>query len=384
MAALDAWASPIAVTQFVENSVTGGIRLNQDRSQQAVNEVHDLINQISGVLSTVGDVPLLSVELGLLSSVVDSFNLPAPPIAPIIDTTFPLPNAILEVTPNFLTETPYLSAMLTQLDSTLMDLVTNIRQSGLNPVIEQQLWDRGREKTSRTAQGIIDGVTRSWARSGWAMPQGDQAEALEHARELQAEQDITESRSIAVAQADLEQKNLQFSLTQAITLQGIMTQLYNALQDRLITAEKERINALLQTNQIGTEVYKTQILAVTSRIEGLVKLYTGNAEVYTSEAKALGERANVQVAIQKNELEYVEKKAEISIEVNKTNLATFLGQKELVLGVLKTIVQTQSQLAAAFGSAVNYSAGISASESHSDSNSNSFSVSISDSTTHSD
>ena len=351
--------------------VEAGINSSQGYSRLAVTQVNNLVNQIGQMMNTIGDIPMVSANLDSLTSTVSSFDLPDTPIAPVITTEFPTANTLLTVTPNFPTQSAYADPLLVLLEATLANLVANTRQTGLSAGVEQQIWDKSRERTAATAKGAVDFIVRQYARSGWDLPQGDEVERTYQAMEDMVSANITESRSIAVAQGDLEQKNFQFSFTQAIELQKLLGSLFNSLQERLVTAEKARIDALLQTNKIGTEVYKTSIEAVTAEITALVTLYTGNATVYAAEARALSERTTAQVAIQENEINYLTKKAELSIEVTKANVATFLSQKELILGTMKTVAQVEAQLAAAFGSAVNYSAGISANQSDSTSTSDS-------------
>ena len=374
----------ISTTEFVQDAVTSGIAKNQEKSENAVKDMAKLVAQIGSLLNSISEVPTITAELGSPTTPISSFSLPAIPTAPAITGKYPSPNVLNPVVDSFPTAVYYSSSLLAQLQSTLMGMVTNSHATGLNPVIEQQLWDRARERTQAATQGVIEGINRYWARSGWNLPQGAQAESIYKAMEDKATSDITESRNIAVAQAELEQKNVQFSITQAVALEELLGKLFDALQQRAIEIEKERIAYEIEFNKLDTEVYKTQVSSVTAEIEGLTTLYKVNADVYASIASAESEQIKSQVAVRGQEIDYLAKKADLSIETIKSNIATFIGQKELILGTLKTIVQVQSQLAASFGSAVNYSAGISANEgkSISQSQSSSFSNSISESTTH--
>lgn len=373
--------------EAVQSVVVDGIVFNRSLTNQAVANVNNLISEIGSLLEGIANVPTVSVDFGLVTAVVDPFTPLTLPIKPIITASYPTLNALLDVTPNFPIQTEYVTALLTKLQDKLYDLIDNPRQTGLNPVIEQQIWDRGRERTNAASQGLVTQITRMFARSGWTMPTGDQAERIFQAQESAVEQDVTESRTIAVAQADLEQKNFQFSITQANALEAILTQLFTALQQRLVDSEKARLESLNQINKISSEVYKTQVEAVSKEIESITTVYKTDADAYKASAEAEEARINAQVAVQKNQLDYVSKKADISIEILKSNVATFLSQKELIIGTLRTIAQVESQLVASLGSAINYSAGInsghSSSVTASSSISDSTSVSTSDITTHS-
>ena len=371
---------PTAYDNGAEGFVSNGILLNQGLQHQAFTELSSKISDINAMLGTLGQAPTVSVQLGTLSSTVDPFINPVLPTTLSVTPSFPTAGVLLDVIPNFKTETGYFSNLLTELSGKLSDLILNKYQTGLDPVIEQQLWDRARERTAATSQGLIDNIGRQYQRSGWDMPTGDEIAKVLEAREHQVIQDITESRSIAVAQADLEQKNFQFSVTQAIALESKLMELYNALEQRMLEEEKTRIESLNEINKIGTEVYKARNEAESVRVNAILQFNKIGAELYETQSNAQKARIDAQVAVRNSDLAYLSKVADINIEDIKANVATFLANKELALGVLKTLAQVYSQLVASFGSAVNYSAGVSSSKSNSASNSYSASDSVSTST----
>ncbi len=544
------------------------------------------------ILGSVGEitldaVPVLTAAEPSLSTIAPpvKFTAPVPVAEALPDRAYPdkpasamptakplreltLPSAPTPITVNFdgvmpadldappsgsfdFTEVEYQSILNDNLKTKLLSLVLNTAQTGLSESVRQQMWDKSRELTSATTQGLIDSISRQYARSGHVLPAGDEAERVFQAMETGAEQDVAENRNIAITEADLEQKNFQFAFTQALALESQLMVHHNEVQQRSFDAAKyvieaainlynvkiayfnagvtlftaqaqvyrdriqaelskvelykaelegqrligdlnkqdidnyrsqieavvavfglykdeldavktqiegdrlkvalfeanirayaetiraksleydgykaelsgEEIKAKTYDSLVGafgkrieafssiteakikkqdadikvsydiplrvleqqTSVFKTKVLAKTSEIEGVTALYKADADVYGTEVGAEGTRINAQVSVQKQEIDYLTKKADVAIEAIKANVATFMSQKELILGALKTIAQVESQLAAAFGGAVNYSASMNAGESQSFSNSNSssYSNSISDSTTHS-
>jgi hypothetical protein len=360
-------------TDFVSN----GIAINQGKGEAAVAAVKDLTIQIGDMLNAIANPPQATASLATLTTHIDPLVMPPEPVRPDLSYTFPNANTLVDVVPNFPIQQAYVSTLVDQLKTTLTSLVQNLFSTGLNPVIEQQIWDRARERTTATAQGLIDSVRRQSARSGWMQEIGDEVEAIYRATEAKAEADITESRNIAVAQADLEQKNFQFSIQQANALETLLSGIFDSFQQRTFEAEKTRVNVLLDTNKIGTEIYKTEIEAVATRINAIADIYKADTSVFTSIIGGQAARIDAQAKEQSAELNYAGKKADIDIAVINSNVQTFLSQKELSLGTLKTIAQIWSQLAASFGSAVHYNAGVSASGSDSYSASDSSSVSTS-------
>lgn len=517
------------------------------------------IGTVAGLV--IDDVPILSAVEPVINTIVapTKFTKAAPVATPLTDRAFPdkpgyaLPTAptarilTLPTAPNLIniefagvlptalaappnvefsfTEQEYQSILNNELKAKLLNLVLNVAQTGLNPAIEQQIWDRSRERTRATTQGVIDNINRMYARAGWSLPQGDQIKSIYKAQEQQSVADITESRSIAIAQADLEQKNFQFAFTQALALEGQLLNLHNSAQQRAFDSAKYAVEALINLYQIqatyfnagvtlytaqaqvyrdriqgelsklevyktelegqkligelnaqdvanytaqiqavvavfglykdeleavkiqlegdglkvqqfeanirafseeikakgleydgykaeqsGEEIkanmynalvgafgkridaftsvndakvkkldadikvnidvplkifeqqninYKTQVEAIAARLDGLSSLNKVNSEIYKTDVEAESSKIGAQVSVQKQESDLEIKKREMYTEALKANIATFLAQKEMFLGTLKTMAQMKAQLVSAFGSNVNYSAGLS-------------------------
>jgi len=347
--------------------VADGIAQNRGLQNTAFADLTSKIEAVTAALSGLGSAPMSAITLPTLASHIDPFSDPAVPSQLTVTPVFPDANAILAVNPNFGTEPGYMSFLLDDLKTTLSDLVLGTKFTGTDPAVLQQLWDQGRERTARVTQGKIDDIVRITARSGWNVATGDEQEEIFRAMDAQVAQDISESRTISVAEADLQQKNFQFSITQAIALESMLSNLYDALEKRLLEAEKTRIESLNEINKISTEVYKSRIDAESTRVQAVLQYNKINAEVYTAEVQAEVAKIGAQVAVQTAELTYEGKKADINIAVVNANTATFLAQKELAIGTLRTLAQVYSQLVASFGSAVNYGANVSGSSSTSDS-----------------
>ena len=420
------------------------------------------------------------------------------------------------------TDEAYASDLTNALKTQLLSLVNNARQTGLLPAIEDQIWSRARERTASQEKRLNAAARRQFASLGWNMPQGDEALKLMQAAEEAVELDVTESRSIAIAQADLEQKNLQFSIQAAIGLEGQLITLHNAEQQRLFEAarytieaaislyglevsyfnanvslyetqarvyqarlqaqlteievykgqlegqrlvgdinkqdidiylakiegvrtthelykaelegvklrlegdglklqqfessvkayaEKVRAKSLeydgykaqlsgeeikvtmyeklasafrskidgfkietdakiakqesdikiaydvpLKISEQKTAIYQSMIQAESEKVKSLNALYETRGNVYESQVKGETGRVSAEVEIQKNEIEKLVADANINIEALKANVSTLLAQKEMLIGVQKTIAQVKAQLAASYGSAINYGA----------------------------
>jgi len=180
------------------------------------------------------------------------------------------------------TESVYNSSLLQQLNAKLIDYVNNIRQTGLNPVIEQQIWDRGRERVNAVTRDAIAQVKRMSSAAGWDQPTGDLYDSVLQAEQKAQDEVIAESRNIAVEQAKLEQQNFQFAFTQAVDWEGKLIDNANQINNRSLQAAKYAVDAAISVYQMYVEQYKAR-----------VSVYSTLADVY--EKQIQGEIAKVEV-----------------------------------------------------------------------------------------
>jgi len=222
------------------------------------------------------DVPVAPSDALPVAPTARELTLPSAPSIIAINFDGVIPGALAPppTTQFNWTNQSYQSTLLDTLKTKLYDLVLNARQTGLLPAIEQQIWDRGRERTAAEERRLKASSRRQFAALGWNMPQGDEYLLLRDSAEKAVTNDITESRSIAIAQAELEQKNLQFSIQSAISLEGELIDLHNAEQQRLFEAARYTIEAAIQL--YGLEVsyfnanvtmYETQARVFQARIQ---------------------------------------------------------------------------------------------------------------------
>lgn len=327
------------------------------------------------------------------------------PVAVLNNVSYPLPSSninqdkplINSITTHFPTDNQYTTQLLTDTQTILDSLINNLHQTGLNPAIEQQIWDRGRERTLATAQGVIDSKKLAFAGAGWTIPTGDLMRLTLAAQEEYAGKDIDENRTIAIGQAELEQKNLQFSITQAVDLNYRMGHIYSTIQGVIVDAESKRIAALSDINKMAVEVYakETEVAIEIARLN--IETYSKETDIaiaqnklavdiYKTEVDALNVDANIQKiiidsSIAKTDLElkaYIEQST-FDMEAKKANVATYLAQIELAISTQEKIAGITAQMVAAYGSQIHMSGAMGVSYGNSQSNSSTNSTSNSNS-----
>ena len=173
----------------------------------------------------------------------------------------------------------YASELLTELQLILKARLSG--GTGLDPTIEQAIWDRSRDRETNLAQGAIADVLRQSEALGFNLPAGVTAAALVQVRRDLHDKTSGLSRDIAIKQADLEQSNLRESISAGIQLEGMLvdqalrmetlafenSKAYaeNAIQ--IHNAQVEHFKALMQRSQTLATVYRTIIDAELSKVE---------------------------------------------------------------------------------------------------------------------
>jgi len=177
-------------------------------------------------------------------------------------------------------EDRYRSDLQDTLNAKLLDYVSqNI--TGIDPTIEQQLFDRARERTNATTKATIINVSRRAAASGWDQPIGDQYDRIAQAEEQANAEAIAESRNVAITQANLIQQKFHQALGLALQHENQLIQYVNNYAQRSLDAAKAVVqfavdaatllvtqyNAEAQVYNTYAQVYKTRVDADLARLE---------------------------------------------------------------------------------------------------------------------
>lgn len=99
----------------------------------------------------------------------------------------------------------------------LYDTIAN-GGTGINPAVEEQIWERERARIVREANRAEQSVIGSWAARGFPLPTGAAAHALHIVRQEARDKIAEASSKVAITQAELEQKNVQFAVEHSIKL----------------------------------------------------------------------------------------------------------------------------------------------------------------------
>lgn len=244
-------------------------------------------------INLVFDDPELDVNL---PAAPDLFSLNITPFdgitIPTIDFTVP---ELTAVSPSIREYTPgedYTSGLLTAMQAELLDRITN-GGTGLNPDIENAIWDRARERELRQQADSIAELERMET-LGYSTPPGVYLDAR---IKIITETDYNIanlSREIMIKQAELELENVNQSLNLASSLEGKLIDYSNQVEQRLFEATRYATeagisiyNANVQAYGAYVDAYKAKVQIYEAQVRGeLAKVEAYKAEISAEQAKA--------------------------------------------------------------------------------------------------
>lgn len=256
-------------------------------------------------------MPTLSLSLPTAPDLLSISVVPFDGITiPTIDFTVPelelAAPSIREYTPG----ANYTSGLLTALTTSLQDRITN-GGTGLNPDVENAIWDRGREREARSRADAIRGLDQMESQ-GFALPSGVYLDAR---IKIETESDYVNrglSREIMIKAAELEQSNVLAALEQARGLEGQLLNYSNAVEQRLFDSCKYATEA-------GIAVYNARVQAYAAYVDA----YKAKVQIYEAQVRAEGLRVEVYKAQIEAEL--------AKATVNRTLIESFKIQSDIAL-----------------------------------------------------
>lgn len=287
------------------------------------------------------DVTKLVLNIPVLPTVVD----PTAPIKPNIDLDIPFPSApnttlpddpvMIDIVipdvpiinlPTFDTVVPIIDIVVPGItfsfneDIFSDDLLTKVKDellirlsggTGLEPVVEAAIWNRGRDREHVASQQTANALLNEKTQTGFTRPNGAVLSELRIINQDSQNKIIDLSREIMIKQADLEQENIKHSIQQTIVLEDILMREHNNINNRAFEVAKYLQN-------IAIEIYKQSIVQYNLKLEA----YKAEAIVFDTVIK--GELAKVQIF--KTE---VEAQGLIS-EINSQSIAIYNAQIEAI------------------------------------------------------
>ena len=200
-------------------------------------------------------------------------NIPTAPTLDFPELDLPLPASNLVKPDNLFSwvDSAYTSDKLDTLCSVLIDRVQNA--AGLPSAVENQIWDRARNREQLGENKGRSELLRDSAQQGFSRPAGAIQAALD-ANVLAFQGRVAElNREIAIKQAELAQDNVKHAIEQVSTLERALIDQHNQIQSRALDAAKfaqqtsiEIFNAEVGLFNLELQVYNAFINAFNSRV----------------------------------------------------------------------------------------------------------------------
>ena len=169
--------------------------------------------------------------------------------------------------------------------------------TGLNPAVEANIYDRARARNDVEAKKVQDAAFADAAARGFTLPSGALMSALARARQESANNANKTSNEIAIAQAEMEQKNLQFAVTTSTGLRSAMVnstlsymQNLGQLNGQALDYAKSVMGAIVEMYNTAVKVYSVKLEAYKTEatvFETLMRGALAGIEVYKAEIAAL-------------------------------------------------------------------------------------------------
>jgi len=149
--------------------------------------------------------------------------------------------------------------------------------------VEQAIYNRARDKINGEYLKARDQIMKDGASRGFTIPGGAQYSALAQSRQSAADNNARAAMDIAIKQAEMEQTNIQFAITQSANLRTAVMQAMVSWFSNLIQLNGQSIEYAKSVLQAAIALYETMVKIAVARIE----IYKAEAQVYEIRLKAV-------------------------------------------------------------------------------------------------
>lgn len=215
---------------------------------------------------------------------------------------------------------------------------------GIEPLDEQPLWERAREREMLAANTLIEQAAASAAARGFMAPPGALLALIEGAQQAALEKISSANRDIALKRADMYVENRKFTITEVRQVENMLITLFSTVQERALNAAKyvaefskhaydalvARYQARVAGAQAASQAYEVQLRAGLASLEAY-KVQMEGAQLTVEVQKLVADVYRVQldgvmafISIYKAQMEG----AHIAAEIENLKLTAFRSSVE--------------------------------------------------------
>ena len=182
--------------------------------------------------------------------------------------------------------------------------------SALSPAVENAIFNRTLDRTDGEMRRAKDESWGKAARAGWTMPTLALLNQLDNVDQERRRANAQVSNEIMIKQAELEQSNLQFAVTQSASLRQVM-----------LSTAMAYFSGLVQINGQALEYARGVVDSVTKAYELATQYASLQTRIYESEATVYRARLEGELAkIQAYEAQIRGVQAQVEVDTSKVNL----------------------------------------------------------------
>ena len=325
-----------------QSLVVDGWTSAQGYAADSFTTAESALNALGNAAALLDNIPTVDANLADVNIALQDLSnlLASAPSAPSVDVNGALND--------------YTSEELTLLQTYIDQWIAG-DYTGLQPAVEQAIWERGRAREATASNKKAQEAYRMFASRGFSKRPGALAvELLDAAQEAQ-DNAVTLSRDIMIKQADLEQSNRRFAFETATKIQ----------------------TALMQ---YMTDKWRRSLEASKAVADATVSIFGHEVSAFNAEAGFQGSYVGAQATMGRVEADIQIAEANLRIAAAKANIQALIQKASIIAESIRGSAQISGQLASAALSAVNLSGGISSSvgwsEAVSDARSRSISASV--------
>lgn len=194
---------------------------------------------------TVPDLPV--IDLPQLEAMLGDA-----PLAP--DTTFTF------------AESAYTSDLLDGYRGVLLAWVQG-QSTGLEPQVEEAMWNRARDREAALYGSALNQIAKDYAARGFPIPPGAAVALAHQAIQKAREGSSSINRDIAIKQAELEQQNRQFALSEARQIEMGLMNYASQIAQRAFEAARYTVEAAIAVYGARVQQYNGEVQAFTARAQ---------------------------------------------------------------------------------------------------------------------
>lgn len=250
----------------------------------------------SALLAPVLDAPILldRVEPARPQTLLPGFSA----VAPVDTTTAPtdlsgtFDAAYRNAAPSTITMVNgYVDAMMAKYNPSYADQMAAIETqlakylaggTGLNAAVENAIYERARSKTNADSIRVQRANWDDAAKRGFTLPTGALISGNHIARQAAADNNAVAAREIVVMQAEMEQKNLQFAVTQSANLRQTMLSASLAYMQNLVGINGQALDYAKSILGAVVEAYNISVKSFGLRLDA----YRAEAAVFETRLKS--------------------------------------------------------------------------------------------------